>query len=83
MADWIEALKRNAGRWRERRAERRARKALERQEMRSKLPGHEFSDEERALDKLRFLRREHMYLDWTSWHSAIRDNWQPSRKPRR
>ncbi len=83
MAGWLTTFTQKVRLWRVRRAALRARKAPERQEMRSKLPCNEFSDDERALDKLRFLRREHMYLDWTSWHSAIRDNWQPPRKPRR
>ena len=40
----------------------------------SGLPGGEFTDEGGRLNKLRFLRREHMYLDWSSWRSAIRDD---------
>ena len=49
-------------------------KAAERHARVSGLPGEKFSDEGGRLNKLRFLRREHMYLDWSSWHSAIRDD---------
>ena len=49
-------------------------KAVERHARASNLPDDKFSDEGGRLDKLRFLRREHMYLDWSSWHSAIRDD---------
>lgn len=31
------------------------------------LPG------EARLDKFRKLYREHMYLEWSTWHSSIRD----------
>ena len=49
-------------------------KAEEKHARVSNLPDEKFSDEGGRLDKLRFLRREHMYLDWSSWHSAIRDD---------
>ncbi len=49
-------------------------KAVERHARASSLPAGKFSDEGGRLSKLRFLRREHMYLDWSSWHSAVRDD---------
>ena len=41
-------------------------KAAEKQARVSGLPGNEFTDEGGRLDKLRFLRREHMHLGWSS-----------------
>ena len=38
------------------------------------LPRHEFVHQGGRLDKVRFLRREHMFLDWTSWHSVLRED---------
>ncbi len=49
-------------------------KAVERHARASSLPAGNLSDGDEGLNKLRFLRREYMYLDWSSWHSAIRDD---------
>ena len=58
----------------EKRRRRLLKKAAERHARASSFPGGEFTDKGGRLDKLRFLRREHMYLDWSSWHSAVRDD---------
>ena len=60
--------------YREKRRARGQKKAAERHARASSLPDEKFSDEGGRLNKLRFLRREHMYLDWSSWHSVIRDD---------
>ena len=49
-------------------------RAAERYTRVSARPNETFSDDGEGMNKLRFLRREHMYLDWSSWHSAIRDD---------
>ena len=61
-------------RHRERHQAGKLKKAVERHARASDLPGGEFTDEGGRLNKLRFLRREHMFLDWSSWHSVIRDD---------
>ncbi len=61
-------------RYEEQRRARGLKKAVERHARLSSQPGGKFSDEGGRLNKLQFLRREHMYLDWSSWHSAIRDD---------
>ncbi len=61
-------------RYRKKRVAMDLKKTVERHARASSLPAGKFSDEGGRLNKLRFLRREHMYLDWSSWHSAIRDD---------
>ncbi len=60
--------------YREKRHARVLAKACEKHARVSSLPAGNYSDECGRLNKLQFLRREHMYLDWSSWHSAIRDD---------
>ena len=48
--------------------------AAERHARMGTLPRHEFRHQGGRLDKVRFLRREHLFLDWTSWHSAMRED---------
>jgi hypothetical protein len=60
--------------WRARRYQNALRKAAERHARVSQMAGLEYSDEGGRLNKLRFLKREHAMLDWSSWHAAIRDD---------
>lgn len=69
----LRSMARQYSGWRERRCQHLIRHAAEQHALASNLPGHEFSDEGGRLNKLRFLRREHMFLDWSSWHSSFRD----------
>ena len=61
-------------RHREKHQARQLARAVERHARESNMPAETFSDEGDRLHKVRFLRREHMYLEWSSWHSAIRDD---------
>lgn len=49
------------------------REAAERRARARVLPRHEFAHQGGRLDKVRFLRREYMFLEWTSWVSALRE----------
>lgn len=40
---------------------------------RGRLLRYEFSSAEGRLDKVRFLKREHMFVEWTSWTAALRE----------
>ncbi len=62
--------------YRESRARRYARfvrEAAERHARARLMPRHEFTHQGGRLDKVRFLRREYMFLEWTSWVSALRE----------
>ena len=70
----VASLKSSYRSWQARRYEQAVRKAVERHARVSNMAKLEYSDEGGRLNKLRFLKREHAVLDWSSWHAAIRDD---------
>jgi hypothetical protein len=60
--------------WRATREARSLREAAERHARVGSLPRHEFRHQGGRLDKVRFLRREYMFVEWSSWQSALRED---------